>query len=309
MRVLLVGATGAIGSRLVPQLISAGYEVVGTSRSAERAKRLAGQDAHPIVLDVLDAGAVRTALKAARPDAIVYQATALAGTRVLRSLDKAFAATNRLRTEGIDNVLAAANEVGVERIVAQSFAPYRAARTGGWVKTEDDPLDPNPPASARRTFAAMNHLDEAVTAAGGIALRYGGFYGPGDDTLVKPVRKRRTPLVGDGQGVMSFVHLDDAATAAVAALEHEGPGIYNIVDDDPAPMRDWVPELARLIGAKPPRHFPSAVARLIAGAGLTMITESRGSSNARAKLELGWTPKYASWREGFAVAYGNGAHR
>lgn len=304
MRVLLVGATGAIGRRLVPQLISAGHEVVGTSRSAERAKRLATEGAQPIVLDVLDAASVRNALNAARPGAVVYQATALAGVRMLRNLDKAFATTNRLRTEGIDNVLAAAHEVDVERIVVQSFAPYRAARQGGWVTNEDDPLDTDPPASARRTFAAMNHLEEAVTAAGGVALRYGGFYGPGDETLVAPIRKRRAPIVGDGHGVMSFIHLDDAAAATVAALEHDGPGVYNIVDDDPAPMRDWLPELARLLGAKPPRHVPIAIARLVAGGGLSMITESRGSSNTRAKLELGWAPKYGSWREGFVAAYG-----
>jgi nucleoside-diphosphate-sugar epimerase len=309
MRVLLIGATGAIGSRLVPRLIAAGHEVVGTSRSEDRAKALTDDGAHPIVLDVLDAGAVRTALKAARPDAVVYEATALAGVRVLRSLDKAFAATNRLRTEGIDNVLAAAEEVGVGRIVAQSFAPYRPAHVGGWVKTEDDPLDPDPPASARRSFAAMNHVDEVVTAAGGIALRYGGYYGPGDETLVAPVRKRRTPIVGDGHGVMSFVHLDDAAAATVAALEHDSPGIYNIVDDEPAPMRDWLPELARIVGAKSPRHVPVPIARLIAGAGLTMITESRGSSNALAKRALGWVPEYASWREGFVAAYGSGIRR
>lgn len=309
MRVLLIGATGAIGKRLVPRLISAGHEVVGTSRSAERAKALPGQGAHSIVLDVLEADAVTTAMKAVHPDAVVYEATSLAGVRVLRSLDKAFAATNHLRTQGIDNVLAASEEAGVRRIIAQSFAPYRPARVGGWVKNEDDPIDTDPPASARRTFAAMNHLDEVVTAAGGIALRYGGFYGPGDETLVGPVRKRRTPIVGDGHGVMSFVHLDDAAAATVSALEHEGPGIYNIVDDDPAPMRDWLPELARIVGAKPPRHFPTGIARLIAGAGLTMITECRGASNVLAKRDLGWAPEYASWREGFVAAYGKAIHR
>ncbi len=275
--------------------------MIGTSRSEERGRRLAGQSVHPIVLDVLDLDAVRTAVEAVRPNAVVFQATALAGTRILRSLDKAFAPTNRLRIQGMDNALVAAAEVGVERIVAQS-----SARVGSWVKTEENPLDTDPPASARRTFAAMSHVDSAVTAAGGIALRYGGFYGPGDDTLIEPVRRRRTPLVGDGRGVMSFIHLDDAAAATVAAIGHDGPGIYNIVDDDPAPMRDWLPELARIVGAKPPRHIPLPMAWRIAGAGLTMITECRGSSNARAKRDLGWTPKYASWRDGFAAAYGAG---
>ena len=304
MRVMVIGATGAIGTRLVPRLCEAGHEVIGTSRSADRAAGLRVLGARPVVLDVLDAGAVRAAVAAAQPDAIVYQATALAGVRILRSLDRAFAATNRVRTEGVDNVLAAANEAGVRRLVAQSFAPYRYARDGGWVKTEADQLEAAPPASARQTFAAMQHLEQAVTAAGGIALRYGGFYGPGDEGLVGPVRKRQTPLVGDGAGVMSFVHLDDAAEATVLALDHEGPAIYSIVDDEPAPMRDWLPVLAGVVGARPPRHVPVWLARLIAGGGLAMITEARGSSNTRAKRELGWAPRYSSWRQGFAAAYG-----
>jgi nucleoside-diphosphate-sugar epimerase len=202
-------------------------------------------------------------------------------------------------------VLAAARQSGVHRIVAQSFAPYRYAREGGWVKTESDPLDPAPPASARQTFAAMSYLDRAVTEAGGIALRYGGFYGPGDEGLTRAVRKRQAPVVGDGQGVMSFVHLDDAAAATVLALAHDGPAIYNIVDDEPAPMRDWLPALARAVSAKAPRHVPKWIARLIAGQGLAMLTEARGSSNAKARQELGWEPRYPSWREGFAAAYGD----
>src|SRR5215475_18590 len=241
MRVLVIGATGAIGSRLIPQLITAGHDVIATSRSADKAARLSASGAGTTVLDALDAAAVRTAVRATRPDAIVYQATALAGVRIMRSLDKAFAATNRLRTTGTDNVVAAARETGVPRIVAQSFAPYRYAREGGWVKTEEDPLDAAPPSTARETYLAMAHLDDVVTGAGGIALRYGGFYGPGDEGFVGPVRKRQTPVVGDGAGVMSFVHLDDAAAATVLALDHDGAGVYNIVDDDPAPMRDWLP--------------------------------------------------------------------
>jgi 2-alkyl-3-oxoalkanoate reductase len=306
MRVLIIGATGALGMPLVRQLGQAGHEVIGTSRSAERAKRLATLGAHPIVLDALDAAGVHTSVAAARPDAIIYQATGLAGARILRSLDRPFAATNQLRTQGLDNVLAAAREAGVRRIVAQSFAPYRYAREGGWVKTEDDLLDPAPPASARRTFAAMNYLDRAVTESGGIALRYGGFYGPGDEGLTRAVRKRQTPLVGDGRGVMSFVHLDDAAAATVLALDHDGPAIYNIVDDEPAPMRDWLPVLSHVVGAKPPRRVPTRLARLIAGPGLNMLTEARGSSNTKAVRELGWHPRYPSWREGFATAYGEG---
>ena len=304
MRVMIVGATGAVGTPLVRQLREAGHEVIGTSRSQERAQQLSTLGARPIVLNALDAQAVHTSVAATRPEAIIYQATGLAGVRILRSLDRPFAATNRLRTEGLDNVVAAAQKVGVQRIVAQSFAPYRYAREGGWVKTEDDPLDPAPPPSARQTFAAMSHLERAVIDAGGIALRYGGFYGPGDEGLTRAVRKRQTPLIGDGQGFMSFVHLDDAAAAAVLALDHDGPAIYNIVDDEPAPTSDWLPVLAHALGAKPPRHFPTWIARLIAGPGLTMLTEARGSSNAKARHELHWQPRYPSWRDGFAAAYG-----
>lgn len=304
MRIMIIGATGAVGVPVVRQLLKAGHEVIGTSRSPERASHLAALGAHPVVLDALDAAAVAISVAGKRPEAIVYQATGLAGVRVLRSLDRPFAATNRLRTEGLDNVLAAVRRTGVRRVVAQSFAPYRYAREGGWVKTEDDPLDPAPPASARQTFAAMSHLDRAVIEAGGIALRYGGFYGPGDEGLTRAVRKRQTPLVGDGHGVMSFVHLDDAAAATVLALGHDGPAIYNIVDDEPATMRDWLPVLAQAVGAKPPRHFPAWAARLIAGPGLTMLTEARGSSNAKARHELSWQPRYPSWRDGFAAAYG-----
>jgi nucleoside-diphosphate-sugar epimerase len=277
--------------------------VIGSSRSPGKADTLRALGAEPVVLDVLDADAARAAVAAARPDAIVYQATALAGTRILRSLDRAFAPTNRLRTEGIDNLLAAASDAGVQRFVAQSFAPYRYAHEPGWVKTEDDPLESAPPASARQTFGAMNHLDEVVTKQGGIALRYGGFYGPGDEGLARPVRKRQNPIVGAGSGLMSFIHLDDAAAATVLALDHDGPAIYNIVDDEPAAARDWLPVLAEALGAKPPRHVPPWLARAIAGGALTMMTESRGASNARAKRELGWTLLYPSWRQGFSAAY------
>jgi 2-alkyl-3-oxoalkanoate reductase len=224
-----------------------------------------------------------------------------------RSLDRAFGPTNILRTEGTDNLLAAAREAGVRRFVAQSFASYRYAREGGPVKTEDDPLDPDPPAMARETNAAMRHLDEAVTAAGGIALRYGGFYGAANDGLVPPVRKRQFPIIGAGAGISSFIHLDDAAAAAVLALD-KGAGLYNIVDDEPAPMSEWLPALAAALGAKPPRHVPLWLAGLVAGKGMVMMAVgSRGASNAKAKRELGWTPRYPSWREGFPAAYGAGA--
>jgi nucleoside-diphosphate-sugar epimerase len=302
MRVLVVGGSGAIGSRLVPQLADRGHEVIASSRSAGKAERLRELGAEPIVLDVLDAAAVRAAVATARPEAIVYQATALADAGFSRRLDRAFAPTNRLRTEGTDNLLAAAREAGVGRFVAQSFAPYRYLRAGGPVKTEDDPLDDNPPPSAQQTFAAMNHVDQAVTAAGGIALRYGGFYGD-PDVLVKAVRKRQYPIVGDGAGVMPFIHLHDAAAATVLALDQTGPAIYNITDDESAATRDWLPVLADAVGAKPPRHVPTWLARLILGDALAMMTQSRGAANAKARKELGWTLRYPSWRQGFPAAY------
>jgi nucleoside-diphosphate-sugar epimerase len=303
MRVFVAGASGAIGTRLVPQLIAHGHEVTGSFRSAGSAERVRALGAEPVALDLLDAPAVRSAVLEAAPEAIVHQVTALANVRFGRSLDRTFAATNRLRTEGTDALLAAAREAGVRRFVAQSFASYRYAREGGPVKTEDDPLDPSPPASARETHAAMRYLDQAVTDAGGAALRYGGFYGAANDGLIGPVRKRQLPIVGDGGGISSFVHLDDAAAATVLALEHDATGIFNIVDDEPAPARDWVPVLASALGAKPPRHAPVWLARLILGEGLAMMTQSRGASNAKAKRELGWVPRYPSWREGFASAY------
>jgi len=304
VRVFVAGASGAIGTRLVPQLIDQGHEVIGTFRSPGRGERVRSLGAEPVALDLLDASAVRKAVFKNEPEAIVHQATALANVRFSRNLDRTFALTNRLRTEGTDILLAAAREAGVRRFVAQSFASLRYAREGGPVKTENHPLDPTPVASARETNAAMRYLDEAVTGAGGIALRYGGFYGAPDDGLLEPVRKRRFPIIGDGGGVWSFIHLDDAAAATVLALEHDGTGIYNIVDDEPAPVREWLPVLAKALGAKPPRHVPRWLGRLIGGEGAVMTaTESRGASNAKAKKELGWTLRYPSWRQGFTVAY------
>lgn len=304
MRVLLIGATGAIGMRLVPQLRLRGHQVIGSSRSPGKAGQLRALGAEPIVLDALDAAAVREAVATTRPEAIIYQATALAGVRFSRNLDRSFAPTNRLRTEGTDAVLAAAREEGVHRFVAQSFASLRYAREGGPVKAEDDPLDPTPVPGTRETNAAMRRLDQAVTDAGGIALRYGGFYGAPDDGLVGPVRKRQFPIIGDGGGVSSFIHLHDAASATVLAIEHDGSGIYSIVDDEPAPVREWLPVLASALGAKPPRHVPVWLARLIAGEGAVMMgTEARGASNAKAKRELGWTLRYPTWRQGFAATY------
>jgi nucleoside-diphosphate-sugar epimerase len=310
MRVFVAGASGILGRRLVPQLIDAGHEVIGTHTMPSRADLLRALGAKPVRLDLLDEGAVRRAVLESEPDAIVHEATALAGAKFGRSLDKAFAGTNALRTRGTDALLAAAWELGVHRVVAQSFAPYRYAREGGPVKTEADPLDPNPPSSARETFAAMAYLDQAVTGFGGIALRYGGFYGAPDDGWGELVRRRKFPIVGEGGGVFSWIHLDDAAAATVLALDHEGPAIYNIVDDDPAPVRDWLPAMAAALGAKPPRRFPAWLARPIAGeAAVVMATETRGASNGKAKRELGWTLRYPSWRQGFPAVYSELAQR
>jgi len=293
-----------MGSRLVPQLVEQGHEVIGTFKSPGNLERVRALGAEPLALDLLDPAAVRSAVLEARPDAIVHQATALANLRWSRNMDRVFAQTNRLRTEGTDALLAAAREAGVRRFVAQSFASYRCARVGGPVKTEDDPLDPTPPAGMRESSAAMRYLDDTVSKAGGIALRYGGFYGAPNDGWADLVRKRQFPIVGNGGGITSFIHLDDAAAATVIALEDGAAGIYNIVDDEPAPVREWLPVLADALGAKPPRRFPGWLARLFAGdVAVMMATEARGASNAKAKRELGWTLRYPSWRQGFVTAY------
>jgi nucleoside-diphosphate-sugar epimerase len=304
MRVFVAGATGAVGMRLVPQLIERGHKVVGTSRSREKAERLRSLGAEPVALDLLDPGAVGEAVASARPDAIVHQATALSGASDIKHFDASFALTNRLRTEGTDALLSAAWATGVHRFVAQSFAGWPYARECGAVKTEEDRLDPTPVPAMRETLAAIRHLEKAVTGAGGVALRYGGLYGSPEDAQLELVRRRHFPIVGDGGGVWSFVHLDDAAAATVLALEAGATGIYNVVDDEPAPVREWLPALAAAIGAKPPRRVPRWLARLAAGeVGVVLMTEVRGASNAKARGELGWTLRYPSWRQGFAEAY------
>jgi nucleoside-diphosphate-sugar epimerase len=305
--VFLAGATGAVGRALIPRLLAHGHTVTGTTRSPEKADALRALGATPVVLDGLGPDAVMAAVAAARPDAIVHEMTSLAGLADIRRLERSFAVTNRLRTEGTDNLLAAARAAGVERFVAQSFAGWPYARNGGAVKTEDDPLDPAPPAQLRTTLAAIRHLESAVTAAGGVVLRYGGFYGPG--TGIAPggeqwaaVRARKFPVVGDGAGVWSFIHVDDAASATVAALEHWTPGeVYNVVDDEPAPVREWLPALASSIGARPPRHVPRFVGRLLGEHVVTMMCEMRGASNAKARAVLGWSPTWPTWRDGFAA--------
>ena len=304
MRVFVAGASGAIGVPLITQLIQQGHNVVGSYRTPGHGERISELGAEAVRLDLLDARAVRQAIMAAQPDAIIHQATALADANFSRSLDKTFAVTNRLRTEGTDVLLDSASAAGVRRFVAQSFASLRYAREGGPVKTEADPLDPAPVKAARETNAAMRYLDQVVTDAGGIALRYGGFYGAANDGLVGPVRKRQFPIVGNGGGIWSFIHVDDAAAATVLAVEHGSAGIYNIVDDEPAAVCVWLPVLADVLGAKPPRHVPTWLARFIGGEGAVMMaTEARGASNAKAKRELGWMLRYPSWRQGFVAAY------
>ncbi len=309
MRVFVVGATGAIGSWLVPQLLERGHTVVGTSRSEKKGERLRALGAEAVVLDLLDVKAVDAAITAARPDAIVHEATSLATGWDFKHFDRTFAQTNRLRTAGTDALVAAARKFGVSRLIAQSYAMVYV-RQGGPIKTEDDPIDPTPAPDMRETYAAISHLEKVVVGAGGLALRYGGFYGSPDDVQLEFVRKGQFPLVGDSAGIWSFVHLEDAAAATILALERAHPGIYNIVDDEPAPVREWLPALAAAIGARPPPHIPRWLARAFAGeAGVVLMTESRGASNKKAKRELGWTLRHPSWRQGFIEAYGTHQER
>ena len=309
MKVFVAGATGAIGKPLVRMLVAAEHEVTGTTRSPEKAEGIRAMGATPAVLDALDADAVGEAVGEASPDVIVHQLTALANLRFSRNFDRAFAQTNRLRTEGTNHLLAAARAAGARRFIAQSFAGWFYAPSGSGLVSEDEPRDPNPPEGFRAGLEAICHVERSVTGADwieGLVLRYGGFYGPGaSDEQMTAIRKRRLPLVGNGAGVWSFIHVEDAAAATAAAVERGAPGIYNIVDDDPAPVSVWLPAAAELFGAKPPRRIPRWVARIAAGELVTvMMTEARGASNAKAKRELGWQPHYASWREGFANGLG-----
>jgi nucleoside-diphosphate-sugar epimerase len=311
MRVFVAGATGAIGKQLVPRLVSAGHEVHGMTRSESKQAMLDELGAVPVVADALDPDQVAKAVGTARPDVIVHQLTAIPARLNLRHFDRDFALTNRLRTEGTDHLLSAGHAVGVRRFVAQSNGAVPYARNGGPVKSEEDPLDPTPPREMREGWAAIRHLEEAVLGADwteGIVLRYGGFYGPGTSLApgaeqVELVRRRKLPLVGDGGGVWSFIHIADAAEATVAAIEHGSRGVYNVVDDDPAPVAEWLPALAAELGAKKPMRVPRFIGRLFAGEyGVVMMTELRGASNAKAKRELGWRPAHPSWRQGLTAA-------
>jgi nucleoside-diphosphate-sugar epimerase len=319
VKVFVAGATGAIGTQLVPQLAAAGHDVIGMTRSPAKTDMLRALGARPVVADALDPDAVARAVAETEPEVIVHQLTALKGDldlRDMRNPDRFGAMTNRLRTEGTDHLLAAGRAVGIRRFIAQSIVAIGTyARTGGPVKTEDDPRDLDLPAKGRSGADALRYLEDAVTGidwAEGIVLRYGAFYGPGtgvsadpDALLTKSIRARRFPIIGDGGGVWSYVHIEDAASATVAAVDHGGPGIYNVVDDEPAPVREWLPFLAEQLGAKKPMRVPRFVVRLLAGeAAVMQMTEVRGGSNAKARRVLGWQPRWSSWRVGFAKGLG-----
>jgi nucleoside-diphosphate-sugar epimerase len=309
MKVFVAGATGAVGRKLVPLLVEHGHEVVGMTRSPEKSDAVRAMGAEPAIADGLDVAAVRQAVEQAEPEAIIHQMTALTDVKGFRNFDKEFAGANELRTAGTDHLLEAARAVGAKRFIAQSYGNWNYERSGSGPKTEDDPLDPQPPKNQRRTMEAIRYVESAVTGADGIegvALRYGNFYGPGtafdrgDGDLIQLVRKRKLPVVGDGGGVWSFIHVDDIASATAAALERGRPGVYNVCDDAPAPVAEWVPGLAEAIGAKSPRHVSVWVGRLATGeVGVSMMTQIRGASNAKAKRELDWAPAFPSWREGF----------
>jgi nucleoside-diphosphate-sugar epimerase len=307
MKVFVAGATGAIGRRLVPLLVARGHEVVAMTRRPERWTSLRLHGAQTVVADGLDQQALTRAIARTEPEVIVHQMTALAGVGSYRDWDAAFRATNRLRTRGTDAILAAARVAGVRRIVAQSFGNWNYAPTGSALKTERDPFDPDPPRSMRETLAAIAYLEGAVTANAGIALRYGNLYGPG--TGIAPtgdfaelLRKRRLPIIGDGAGVWSFIHVDDAAVATIAAIERGVSGIYNVADDEPAAVAHWLPALAEALDAKPPRHVPVWFGRLAAGeAAVHTFTAIRGACNEKATRELDWQLRYPSWRAGFRL--------
>ena len=309
MRIFVAGATGAVGRPLVPALVAAGHSVVGLTRTPAKAEAINRMGAEPVVADGLDAAAIRAAVASTKPDVVIHEMTDLAGVTDLRHFDRTFANSNRLRTLGTDLLLTAAREAGVQRFIAQSFCGWAFARTGGSVKAETDELDPDPPQELRRTLEAIRYLERTVTASSspeGVVLRYGAFYGPGtgvfDRSMLDQIRHRRVPLIGDGAGWWSFLHVEDAASATVMAVERGKPGnIYNIVDDEPVQVREWLPALAEMLGAKPPFHVPAWIARLLAGEHMVaMMTQVRAGSNAKAKRDLDWEPARPSWREGFA---------
>jgi 2-alkyl-3-oxoalkanoate reductase len=314
MKVFVAGATGSVGKRLIPMLVAGGYHVTAMTRSPGKVDALHKAGVKAAVADGLDRDAVRRAVAAARPEIVVHQMTGLARAKSFKKFDDEFALTNRLRTEGTDYLIEAAHAAGARRIIAQSYGNWNYKRTGTDLKNETAPFDPKPPANQRKSLQAIRYCEAAVTGAlgiEGIALRYGNFYGPGtgislDGNIVALVRKRQLPVIGDGAGVWCFIHVDDAATATIAAMTRGSPGVYNIADDEPAPVSSWLPELARAVAAKPPLHIPVWLGRLAAGeVGVSMMTQIRGASNAKAKRELGWQPRYRSWRDGFREGLGD----
>lgn len=310
MRVFVAGGTGVVGRRVVRQLVARGHRVTATTTGPGKLALLQQWGAEAVVMDGLNALSVGEAVATARPDVIVNQMTAIsptyAGKPDIKHMDRWFAPTIRLRTEGTDHLLAAAEATGVSHVVAQSYAGWNGIRQGGWVKTEEDPLDPLAGTAAEEGMAAIRHLEDAVLRFGGAALRFGALYGPGaTDDQVELVRKRQYPLVGDGAGYSSWVHLDDAASATVLAVEQNATGVFNIVDDEPAPANQWLPYLAECAGAKPPMRVPTWLARPLAGdVAVIMMTQGRGFSNAKAKRELGWELRYPTWRQGFKEELG-----
>lgn len=313
MRVIVAGASGVVGRALLPALVARGHQVAGLVRSAAGAQTTAALGAEPLVADALNRDATIAHVVGFRPDALIHQLTAIPADLDMRRFDAAFAPTNQLRTKGTDNLLEAARRAGVRRFVAQSFCGWPFARLGGSVKTEDDPLDPRPPAQLKRTLDAIRHLEGAVSAArdvGGVCLRYGSFYGPGTalsrtGVVVEQLRRRRLPIIGKGGGVWSFLHVADAASATLAALEGDAPGVFNVVDDEPAPVAQWLPELARAVDAKPPFRIPAWLGKLLVPEHLfVMMTDIRGGSNGRFKQAFGWQPAFATWRDGFQRGLG-----
>jgi nucleoside-diphosphate-sugar epimerase len=312
MRIFVAGAAGVVGQQLLPRLTAQGHQVTATTRNPAKVERLRALGAEPAIVDGLDAMAVGEAVARAEPEVVIHQMTSLAGALSLRRFDLVFAVTNRLRTQGTDHLLAAASAAGVRRFIVQSYTGWPNIREGGPVKTEDDPLDPSPPRAQRESLAAIRHLERVVPAAApmeGIVLRYGSFYGPGaSDEFVGLIRRRMVPIIGDGAGIWSFLHISDAAAATVAALEHGTPGVYNVVDDDPASVAEWLPFLAATVGARAPYRVPVWLGRLAAGeVGVSVMTQIRGSANTKAKRELGWQPAWPSWRQGFRDGLGAAA--
>lgn len=313
MKVFVAGANGAIGKPLVSQLVAGGYDVIAMTRSPQYVTALRAAGAEPVVADVFDRDTLIEAVKRTEPEVVIHELTALAAMKNFNKFDDEFAMTNRLRTEGTDNLLAAAQAAGARRFIAQSFGNWNYARSGKNPKTEEDPLDPTPPRNQTQSLQAIRYVENTVVNANriqGIALRYGNLYGPGtgfaiNGNIAASVRKRALPIVGNGAGIWSFIHIEDAAKATIAAMQQGAPGIYNIVDDEPAPVSVWLPEFARALGAKPPFHIPAWLGRLIIGeVGISVMTQIRGASNAKARRELGWTPCYTTWREGFRKGLG-----